>query len=204
MEPPIAYLFYEPVGLNPLDEEDFVEAMKNFPSRLRQSPAEIDIPVERLPSGFQYDVLEILDEAEPICVRNSDVLDYFVKRLGYCANLIVGCQDNHPIALALKKANPDAQWGAAFVDGNFRGPLAFAYCPGNRHLIWHESLHLLGANDCYCVPNHRGPTCEQPNCIMQFEPNAARVGSWPWLCKSNIDRIRVRVGEWRNARMETT
>lgn len=67
----------------------------------------------------------------------------------------------------------------------------------DKYIIWHEMLHLLGAYDCYDLSkNERGPNCDLPNCIMQYEATMANVGKWPFLCNGNLQLVRNRLETW--------
>ena len=99
--------------------------------------------------------------------------------------LLVCCQGDSSLAQAARQANELAQHGAAV------GAVFAAAWAGGKYVAWHEALHLLGAEDCY-TPQDPGPTCEQANCIMQYAPDQASVGEWPFLCQANVERVRDR------------
>jgi len=101
--------------------------------------------------------------------------------------LMVYCKPDSELAMAARKQCPKAIWGY-MVDYI----LSAVYRPGNKYILWHEILHLFDVDDCY-LPNdpYAGPTCELPNCIMQYEPLKETVGEWPFLCQENIKRIQA-------------
>lgn len=99
--------------------------------------------------------------------------------------LLVYCQEDSSLAEAAQQADDLAQHGAA------SGAVFAAAWAGGNYVVWHEALHLLGATDCY-TPQDPGPTCEQANCIMQYAPDQASVGEWPFLCQANVERVRDR------------
>lgn len=79
--------------------------------------------------------------------------------------------------------------------GASNGPLALVYGSADKYVIWHEALHLLGARDCYDTSDpwqNPGPTCELPNCLMQYAPTSEAVRDWPFLCQNNLDLIESR------------
>jgi hypothetical protein len=85
-------------------------------------------------------------------------------------------------ARAVANVNVPADWGIAQ-----RGEYAVVWKPGNRYLIWHEAMHLLGALDCY---NSRGTTtCEESRCVMQYAPDHEQCGGSLHLCGGNVERI---------------
>ena len=96
--------------------------------------------------------------------------------------LVVICQGNEPFVLTAKEANPMASWGAAI-----QGEYALIWEPNNKYLIWHETLHILYAMDSY--DKNRQTTCEEPRCIMQWEPTAENCGGDLYICEGNIKRI---------------
>ena len=57
-----------------------------------------------------------------------------------------------------------ALWGAEVT-----GLLATVYRENpDKYIIWHEVLHIFGAEDCYDVSGQN--TCELSTCIMQYAP----------------------------------
>jgi hypothetical protein len=100
--------------------------------------------------------------------------------------LIILCTPSSTFAKLTKKDNPTARWG-----GNL-GNLSVVYNVLNKYILWHEVFHILGAEDCYQLPD-RGPTCNIPNCIMQYEPTQVSVGDWPFLCGDNCVRVRSKL-----------
>lgn len=102
--------------------------------------------------------------------------DVFVNKL-----LFVFCSPNDEVASAMQQENRMAEWGGAQ-----RGSFAVAW-KLNPHLLWHEAMHLLHAADCY---NESGHTeCDEPRCLMQYEPCIANCGSELVLCEGNIKMV---------------
>jgi len=102
--------------------------------------------------------------------------------------LVVYCKPDSELATAARKQMPAAYWGCTVGS-----TLSAVYRLGNKYILWHEILHLFNANDCYPPDDpNRGPTCELPNCIMQYAPTKKTVGEWPFLCQKNIKRIKDR------------
>ena len=86
------------------------------------------------------------------------------------------------------------EWPPSSSGGVTNGRVAFVYGACDEHVLWHEALHTLGAEDCYDVED-QGPTCERDNCIMQYAPTKCNVGEWPFLCGDNVKRIRENARE---------
>ena len=91
------------------------------------------------------------------------------------------CDSGRDFAVAYQEQNALAHWGVAI-------PCKFAIAwEPNKYLLWHESLHLMNAKDCYNkfginkCPNHR--------CIMRRAPSLANCGDRLTLCSKNIKRI---------------
>lgn len=177
-------IFYEPIGLAPKQEELFVEAMAELPDYMRRGPANLDIPVARLPAALSDRVSAILYEARSLVECAPSLMDYFFDELSYIPRLVVGCRPDDTLSAAARAIAPHAHWGLAVLKC-----VALIYRLDNRHIIWHEALHTLDSEDCYCLPD-TGPTCDQRNCIMQYAPDTSTVRAWPWICQKNISRIR--------------
>jgi len=99
------------------------------------------------------------------------------------------CPETHEFAQASLRNNPDALWGSAY------GALGLIYHRVDRYITWHEALHLLGAEDCYDLPD-KGPTCELSNCIMQYIPCLSTVGAWPFICEENVRLMQDAAIAW--------
>jgi hypothetical protein len=119
----------------------------------------------------------------------ADVSCHLALKYGRARAVILSDED-HPFAIAARRAIPSALWGCAC------GNVAFIYGSSDKHVIWHESLHLMGAVDCYDADNPEadpGPNCERLNCIMQYVPDSSTVGQWPFLCERNLALLRAQM-----------
>jgi hypothetical protein len=101
--------------------------------------------------------------------------------------LLVYCKNDSNLAKAAVKENPLAQWGLTY-DNHL---VSAVYEPDNKYLLWHEVLHLFGAEDCYNESEPQYLICELPGCIMQYVPTEINVCLWPFLCQKNIERIQA-------------
>jgi len=101
------------------------------------------------------------------------------------AGLTIYCPDSKSTAVTTARQRlPHAFWGI-----NFRGVLSLSYARNNPYALWHESLHLLGAQDHYSSQNFQS-TCAMPCCIMQFAPDERTVGSESFLCRATMQILR--------------
>ena len=188
-----AILLYGAVELPADEAESFFNAMEELPNLLLRPPLEVAISIKRITDALLADVLRVLGSAGgDIALGNNYLLGFLYERWRPWPDIILACADDHAFALAALRKDPSAKWGGYF------GPLALTYRPRNRYAIWHEALHSLRAEDCYAVPSE-GPTCERSNCIMQYVPEEATVGSWPFLCRANSQRVRERVAAFAAA-----
>lgn len=177
------------------NEQEFArEALDRLLKYISLEPFSITHIIEQLPVALVPDVQRIITN------EKNDMLDclndwtYFsLDKWGGLSNLLVICSPNSHVAKAILKSNPAALWGGS------NGQFSAVYEPMNEFVLWHETLHLLGAEDCYNLEiNDEGPTCECSNCIMQYAPTQNTVGTWPFLCDGNINRIRERVVAWND------
>jgi hypothetical protein len=180
------------IGLDGSNAGVFIDAMTSLRPMLNRSPLNVDVPIEPVPEEMMAHFEYLLNNQKDMFEAEENVVNDFLRIYrDYVPRLIVGCLRNHNLAKSALDNNPNALWGAHL------GFLSLVYEHGNRHIVWHEALHLLGAEDCYHLPD-RGPTCKSDNCIMQYETNETNVGEWPFLCGKNIKRIRERVNKYWN------
>lgn len=177
-------LFYDTVDVPPAQARALSTALEELSDLLKRPPLLLAVALAPLPSKLRASVQDILasepDVATGIAIAGDLLFD--TPRTQF-RRLIIGCHEDHKLACKVRRNNPDALWGGAIC------PIALAFLPCSRFVVWHECLHLFGTKDCYMLPD-TGPTCELENCIMQYEPTDATVGAWPFLCKKNIGRLR--------------
>ena len=163
----------------------FVEdCLDELAANLKKPPIDIIVETCELPADKVDEVISCLSNASmTLYEKGGDIGDILCQAPGKPPGLLVCCQDE---ALTKQAAdeNPNARWGTK------AGRLAVVFKPGNKHLIWHETLHLLGAMDCYNEETGEG-SCELPRCIMQHAPTEESVAPWPdCLCVRNIVLLR--------------
>jgi hypothetical protein len=96
----------------------------------------------------------------------------------------VFCLPTHPAARAAQKRVVHARWGLSF-----RGRLSLTYVMGNKYALWHETLHLFGAQDHYDLKTFR-TTCELPSCVMQYAPTEEVLEGRGYLCAQTLEILR--------------
>jgi hypothetical protein len=96
--------------------------------------------------------------------------------------ILLYCPGYSALAEAVQRVEPNADWGAN------RGFLSMVWLRNVKQLVWHETLHLLGAEDCYDLtsPASRPKCLLEPRCLMQREPLRENCGDEPVLCRTNI------------------
>ena len=165
-------------------ESFILTTMKEFNTYLKQLSINLCFTFREVPVELQNNIVEILKSDRDIQLIMGNLEDlFFTKSDNYIPGLLVRCPYNHHLARSSRLKNPDHKWGTCYDSR-----LSLVYPPidqqKNRHLIWHEAFHLLGAEDCY---KHQ---CEKPNSIMQYAPTEENVGNWPFLCQRNIEKIQ--------------
>ena len=182
MKPLICYYCLD---LSP-DREAAIEAsLHKLEQLMKRPPLEVDCPIAPLPCDIQGRIAEDMSRldfgdcaAQMFCTMSSKASDG-----GPVPRLLVCCEAQHALTGKCRKACPSALWGLA------NGCIAVVYNLDNCCAIWHELLHTLTAEDCYALPN-RGPTCEHPQCIMQYAATTGVVDGQLPLCRDNVDRVR--------------
>jgi hypothetical protein len=148
-------------------------------------PVDVNYNFEELPAKLKNTISDVLEKQNDIISFFGLTLSGLRKNLRRVSRLFILCPPHNKIATMSKKECPNAYWGFS------NGQVSATYDLDNKFIIWHEALHLLGAEDCYDLSKgDRGPNCECKKCIMQYEPTKYTVGEWPFLCDRNIDRIR--------------
>ena len=173
------------------DKKDWLRrSMAELSAYLLKPPAEIQYTFTELPGEYESDIHEILqDIPDSVHDWEHELLHYYADKQKHISNTLIICPKDSHLAKLCLRIKPDAPWGLA------TSTLSFVYEIRDKYIVWHETLHLLGADDCYDLSkNDRGPSCDLPNCVMQYEATMTNVGTWPFLCKENLQRIRNKLG----------
>ncbi|HUW19437.1 MAG TPA: hypothetical protein VMW16_09055 [Sedimentisphaerales bacterium] len=174
---------------NEKDRQFVTESFAELTNLLIISPAKVNLKATLLDEQSAKIADEVLSEppkdtAEPLSNCYFDISKKVSR--DKCTPILVYCRPNSYIAEAIRKNQPLAKWG--YTQQPY---ISAVYNQNNKYILWHEALHLFGADDCYDCnnPNSR-TTCELRNCLMQYAPTKETVGEWPFLCKENVERIR--------------
>jgi hypothetical protein len=175
-------------------------AMVELAALLERAPMGLRLEVRELPDPIRPRVTPLLikppgsgksrqERATGLHLLAAGVLealtDYALAQgLTAAARLLIHCPFDSELAKQMRFVSPTACWGLA-VDQTY----AAVYPPHeSKYVLFHEALHLLGAEDCYDSQT-LSQTCTTPNCIMNHNPDVASACAWPFLCPDNIKRI---------------
>ena len=179
------------------EDEKFVAGTLNqLAQHLKAEPIKLSISIK--PLGDQPNLAKKIAKE---LGRLNDETDAFSKCEGaityafstanligntYKAKLLVYCSPHSNIAIAAQRKAPHAKYGATCAF------LAAVYSLNKKSTIFHEALHLLGADDCYIEdkPCQKKPDCNFERCIMDYNPPEEWCDNWPFICDKNIDLIR--------------
>jgi hypothetical protein len=163
--------------------KDFIiKAYKELSVYLKRQ-FELDYSFKELPEKFISDIHSILNKNKEFNVLSADISDYFLDKFqDRVANLVVFCNSESNLCKKALEMNPHALWGCAC------GRLAAVYKANDMCPIWHETLHLFGAIDCYDDDSPNSINCENQNCLMQY----ASVTETLELCNYNITLLAER------------
>ena len=178
-------------------QESFLgDSLEELQENLRGKPTQIEIICEKLGDENVASIIpKLMDSAVDLDNKIEDLTLHFRKQSApdKLPGLILCCPANSLIAQQVRSRNPLAQWGGKL------GRLALVWQTGNKHLIWHEALHLLGAEDCYDGESTEGNCEKEPRCIMQYAPTEKSVAPWPeCLCLGTVSRLRLVNGRGSN------
>ena len=178
------------------DEKFVADKLDQLAQHLRSEPVKLSISIKRLRD--EPDLARKVDETLDRLSNQSYTFnacdaaityDFFTANLigeTCAAKLLVYCSPDSHIAVAARRKAPHAIWGAKC---SF---LAAVYSLNNKIAVFHEALHLLGADDCYIEdkPSQKKPDCNFEHCIMYYEPLEEWCENWPFICDKNIDLIQ--------------
>jgi hypothetical protein len=142
----------------------------------------IDVRFVPLPDQYAQEILGLLDGG-PLASQGPKAAFRLQKvmKLPATPGLVVAwAADSTTLQLP-----PHAAWGAAVP-----GLAGIVTNLSNKYVLWHEVLHVLGADDCYDEKTgvtlcHLGEAS-----IMKYAPENH---VWPFLCERRIGEIRNRV-----------
>ena len=164
---------------------DFVAmALSELQRNLAAFPTRMKVDFKELPVKFRQKFSTILEMNNLFTPIAAEIGDELFNEQGDLPGLVVFCRRDSNVARQARKQEPHADWGATC------GCLAVVWEKGNKYLIWHEVLHLLGVMDCYDSETIQG-ICENPGCLMQYAPTEKTLAPWPeCLCPETISRLR--------------
>ena len=182
-------LFYYCLNMDEIAKQFVVKSLSELTDLLSQPPVQVEFRPDPLPEKFRKDKL-ISEPCSDILCFSLWCKRIFFELLNHYP-LLVYCRKDSKVAEAAIKENERAIWGLCKDDYS----VSAVYQPENKYILWHETLHLFGVDDCYDLqkPN-AGTTCGLDNCLMQYAPQKDTVGEWPFLCQKNIKRIQ----NWSN------
>ena len=148
----------------------------------------IDDPAWDTKLGVNFETAHALSKA--LC-------DSLTARYGHSRCIILVPNDHFASQLWLK-CNPNALYGGVL------GCTGFIYGNFAKQTLFHECLHLFGADDCYY---HEGTTfhdrtCGNDNCLMQYNPPVVSLAGDAVLCETNKSAIQhhTMVGECKHCK----
>lgn len=159
---------------NKADSDFASHSITDLLDRLRHTIPGLQLSASPLPTDLADQITWHLD-----CGNINGALSAIEKQSDPLqpSGLTIYCPDSSsPIIQAARARLPHALWGI-----NFAGLLSLTYVTNNPHALWHETLHLLGAQDHYDLTTFQ-TTCPLSTCIMQFAPSQQTIGEQPFLC----------------------
>ncbi len=182
-------LFWHSLDLDEQERSLVAAAIAELRDLLAKPPVEVDLVAQPLcESAAQELEEEFRRPPAGTCNPFRKCWDAFAegRKVSEFAPLVVCCRRDSSLAQAARAERPMARWGYSTPP-----VISAVYKPGNKYILWHEALHLWGADDCYLLANpNAGPQCSLPRCIMQYAPTKETVRPWPFLCQENVELIR--------------
>lgn len=186
-------LYWHCLDMKECDERFLANTLEQLCQFLRTEPTRLAVTSRRL-----KDEHKLVKKVDIILHKIRNQPDEFergaldiVKVLPTAAHLLVYCMPCSGIAKAAVRFNNEAEWGITHPYCFTSNSFAAVYKRGNKFVVWHEALHLLGANDCSDC--HSAECCDSAHDIMQHIPMPENVRNWPFLCGNNITLIQRKV-----------
>jgi hypothetical protein len=177
-------IFWVSLSEDETDERFVGDSLDELAAVIHANPLHLNLDVRPLPVDLRTPIVEQLSYG------HLDMCIAIIRRLrlnaasGTSFGVLAYCPPDHPAARAAQRRLLRAAWGISLS-----GVLSLAYSKGNEYLLWHEALHLLGAQDHYDTTTLR-PTCDLRNCVMQYAPTSESIGSGPVLCERTMAILR--------------
>jgi len=183
----------------PHDEEFVKDSLNEMAEHLKKEPIKLKVTIKSLRDEpeLEKEAIAQLNKFHDPLYKHADYSSYItfiLLRRSLTTNtrrssLFVYCNPESYIAVSLIKQAHSPSWGVTV------NPVAFVYKLENKYkhgkwIIWHESLHLLGVDECYDVNTlTRNTDCDCETCIMQYEPSEKWQGEFS-LCNQNIHQLQ--------------
>jgi len=186
-------IFYYCPEMTRDDEKFIADAAADLAQQLKEDPIELPISIKRFGDDpiIVKEVDAVLSDSPNKFCKWSACIDYLFVKSGLSttdcvAKLLVYCPSDSLIARIAMREQPSAVWGAAI------SPLAAVYSRNNKVAVWHETLHLLTAEDCYMEdnPSQKKPDCNLDGCMMEYAAPESTCESMPFLCDKNVHRLQ--------------
>jgi len=171
--------------------------------KLITNPNKIELQIKNLP----FFLVKVLENVYNTWRYQNRVYSFFCKEARNKLDtiepdspaLLVYCKAGSKLCIAAKEECERAVWG--LTNDYYR--ISAVYEPNNKYILWHEALHLFGAEDCYELDNpNAGTTCKLEQCIMQYEPREGSVNEWPFICEKNTRKIKAYFKEHKKAKKD--
>jgi hypothetical protein len=163
------------------------ESVSNALTELtRWIKSEYAVAVETIQADIETaKAIEQIFTSQKACMWADAYLQFQLARSIRTSNAVVYCPSAPGVRDAALSNNPGALFGASI------GQLAIVYSPDNVPLIWHETLHTFGAEDCYDeLSKKRKRACDRPTCLMQWDVNVNTCGRSPTVCEQVHEKLQ--------------
>jgi|GEM_PF-7113928 len=186
---PEATIHYGWLDLPESSSQCFEKALRDLAIWLSEPPICALISIDCIPRPWLDAVYRAWHNASDVVCAVADLTYMAAESQVNMPRLVVGCTNQHPFAQKAVAHVPWALWGARC------GCFALCYNCDNPYSVWHETLHTLGAKDCYDDDKPEELNCNCPGCLMQYAPDEQTVGQSPRLCEANQKRVREKIKE---------
>ena len=166
-------IFWHCLAERTQDAQFVSDAVAELQAVLLADPFNLRLDIRPLPDDLASILLPDLHAPNiEACVRAVQP-----AQASHSFGVSIYCDPDQPVGRAARARLPHAVWGISM-----KGLFSLTYCRGNKQIFWHETLHLLGAQDHYDPIIFR-TKCELPTCIMQYAPSEITVGKNAFLCR---------------------
>ncbi|MGA1980432.1 MAG: hypothetical protein ABSG99_07740 [Sedimentisphaerales bacterium] len=200
-------IYWHCLGMTKADKTFVAGALNELAQQLKDDPIKLPVNIKALGNDLAKEVYamsnQIREQSSPFTYCAAKVIDILPSDFLPEGKILTYCHPDSYIAKAARREKPSTtKYGAN------HGFFSAVYKPNSKVIVWHEALHILGADDCYKEdnPTQKKLCCKLDGCIMEYNPPESTCENRPFLCDRNVKKLKEfakKVEQARKGRMDS-